>query len=136
MSTTKNLWGELPLAEVTRTPATILREQATQLTELTKGLLEGEVTSGKIENNPRMPLFHRLSIIAPAMDNYKYIVMDIYHNIIFYPVLVVDMAVHANNTECENELEFLSAIEKILSSASVHKAVAALLSQSVSEQIA
>lgn len=51
MSTTKNLWGELPLAEVIRTPAIILREQATLLTEMTTGVLEGEVISGKDHRN-------------------------------------------------------------------------------------
>lgn len=128
MSTTKNLWGELPLAEVIRTPATILREQATLLTEMTKGILEGEITSGRTQNK----LYHRLSIVAPSLDGYSYSILYATHNIITYPCTVLD---EADNTiaECDNEQEFISVIEKILSSATVHKIVSALLSQSKAE---
>lgn len=128
MSTTKNLWGELPLAEVIRTPATILREQATLLTEMTNGVLEGEVASGRTRNK----LYHRLNIIAPSLDGYSYSILYVTHNVITYPCTVLG---EADNTidECDSEQGFVSVVEKILSSATVHKAVSALLAQSKSE---
>jgi hypothetical protein len=43
MTSKKNLWGELPKPETIRTPYTILKEQASILSEITNGLLIGEV---------------------------------------------------------------------------------------------
>lgn len=39
----KNLWGDLGLDEVIRTPVDVLKEQATLLGTLTNGILHGEV---------------------------------------------------------------------------------------------
>jgi hypothetical protein len=43
MDTRKNLWGDIPNADELRTPYTLLKEQASLLTELTRGLLIGEI---------------------------------------------------------------------------------------------
>lgn len=43
MDTRKNLWGDIPNADELRTPYTLLKEQASLLIELTKGLLIGEI---------------------------------------------------------------------------------------------
>jgi len=134
MSTIQNLWGELPLAEAIRTPASILQEQANQLTELTKGILEGEVTKGKSQLTTRKnkPFIVRFNIIAPALDNYRYAVMRVYHDIVLYPLAVVDQ-VNGLEYECEDEDNFINVVAQILSSTAVHKAIAALLSQSKSD---
>ncbi len=129
MSTTKNLWGELPLAEAIRTPAIILREQATQLNDLTKGLLEGEVVSGKTSNSK---LYHKLNIVAPSLDGYKYAILYVTHGVIAYPCDVLDETSRMGY-KCEDEQYFVEVVAKILSSAPVHKAVSALLAQSKSE---
>jgi hypothetical protein len=134
MSTVKNLWGELPLGKVVRTPAIILREQAAQLTELTKGLLEGEVISQKSDSK-QLPFFSRLLIVAPALDGYKFVIMDTYHDLMLYPVSVDDR-VTGIEYECEDEDSFIRVVGSILSSDAVHTAIAALLSQSTSEQVA
>ena len=39
----KNLWGKISGADDIVTPTQILKEQASQLTDLTKGILEGQV---------------------------------------------------------------------------------------------
>lgn len=130
MSTTKNLWGELPLTEVLRTPAVILREQATLLTEMTNGLLEGEVVSWKVESEN--PFCLRLSIIAPALDGYRFSVLDSYHSILLYPIIVYDKVIDRRFV-CENESNFLDVVQHILSSKNVHAAITSLISQSKSE---
>ncbi|GEM_PF-572065 len=43
MDTRKNLWGDIPHTDDLRTPYTLLKEQASLLIELTKGLLIGEI---------------------------------------------------------------------------------------------
>jgi hypothetical protein len=43
MDTRKNLWGDIPNADELRTPYTLLKEQASLLTELTRGLLIGAI---------------------------------------------------------------------------------------------
>lgn len=43
MMKTKNLWGTLPDLETSRTPHTVLLEQAALLRDMTNGLLIGKV---------------------------------------------------------------------------------------------
>lgn len=133
MSTVQSLWGELPLGKVVRTPAVILREQANQLTELTKGLLEGVVISQKSKST--LPFSSRLLIVAPALDGYKFVVMEAYHDLMLYPVIVEDRTDNGQY-ECDDEEAFVSVVASILSSKAVHTAIASLLSQSSSEQVA
>lgn len=134
MSTVQNLWGELPLADVSRTPAAILREQATQLTSMTNGILEGNVSTGKsqVVSRKNTPFVVRLNIIVPTLENYIYGVIRCYHSVLLYPVSVIDLT---NDKEflCDDEEVFIETIGNILSSASVHKAISALLAQSKSE---
>ena len=132
MNTLKNLWGELPLAIITRTPVVILREQANQLTELTNGLLEGEVTTHKVSGEK--PFFCQLSIVAPALDGYRALVAYIMHSVTLYPVTLVDEINPVGFYECKDEDTFIAAIGEVLSSPGVHKLISALLSQSKSEE--
>ena len=132
MNTPKNLWGELPLAIITRTPVVILREQANQLTELTNGLLEGEVTTHELSGEK--PFFYKLNIVAPALDGYRALVAFIMHSITLYPVILVDEINPNKSYECKDEDVFIAAIGEVLSSPGVHKLISALLSQSKSEE--
>jgi hypothetical protein len=68
-------------------PVNILREQASALTERTKGLLEGLVQSFK-PNRPDEDFHHTLSIVAPALDNYQHTLLWVYHGISGYPARV------------------------------------------------
>lgn len=132
MSNIGNLWGELPLAEIFRTPIVILREQAAQLTELTNGLLVGQVDSFTSKARPKTPFASRLSIVVPALESYQFQIIRIYHNIMLYPLHVFDV-VNEIEYDCDDEQQFLEVVGRTLSSKAVHKAIAALLSQSKSE---
>lgn len=133
MNAPKNLWGELPLAEVIRTPVVILREQANQLTELTNGILQGDVQSVNISSNNK-PFFLRLNIIAPALEGYIMSILAVQHTIMLYPLSLSD-DINGVAYQCSNESEFTATVAEVLSSSAVHKVVAALLSQSRSEQV-
>lgn len=128
MSAVTNLWGELPAVEAIRLPVVILREQADKLTELTSGLLKGEVPTSKTFDG----LKHHLLITAPRLDNYSFSVLSITHGVIVYPVFVQDI-VNEKSYRCGSEEEFIIIISKILSSSGVHETIRALLAQSQAE---
>jgi hypothetical protein len=149
MTSKKNLWGELPNPETIRTPYTILKEQASILSEITNGLLIGEVI-----NSQKDKFFVKiLRIKAPALNNYTYSVVEVQHTIKLYPVFVKNLTSDpiTNATDfiqsltvdlkgsgfLENqgykkyssEEEFENALGQILSSKGVKHAISALLAQ-------
>jgi hypothetical protein len=140
MSGKKNLWGELPNSENVRTPYTLLKEQASLLTEITKGLLIGEVklspevdalskftTSIIGEQNQSFVAFLRIKV--PSLNNYTYSVVKIQYPIKLYPVLVKSLVVDNFQIECLSEEEFENAVGQILSSQEVKEVISALLAQ-------
>ena len=149
MTNKKNLWGELPKPETIRTPYTILKEQASILSEITNGLLLGEVI-----NNQKDKFFVLiLRIKAPSLNNYTYSVVEVQHSIKLYPAFVKNLTSDpiTNATDFINSLrvdlrhsglleeqgykkysseeEFEKALGQILSSREVKQVISALLAQ-------
>jgi riboflavin biosynthesis pyrimidine reductase len=122
---TENLWGDIPTSSDIKPPVTILREQATILSEATNKILIGDVTVSK--DGPQVT--SRLFIEAPALDNYVYVVLSVKHDIMLYPLKVVDVATGVLY-QCEDEEQYRAALKLILSSPRVHKVVASLIAQS------
>jgi hypothetical protein len=140
MLSNKNLWGELPKSENIRTPYTILKEQASLLTEITKGLLIGEVKlssevdalskfASSIIGEQSQSFVAFLRIKAPSLNNYTYSVVKIQYPIKLYPVLVKSLVVENFQSECSSEEEFENALGQILSSQEVKQVISALLAQ-------
>jgi hypothetical protein len=137
MASKKNLWGELPSSETQRTPYTILKEQASMLTEITNGLLVGEVKrSSEVDAFSEFTLGKQsqsfvayLRIQVPSLNNYTYSVVRIQYPIRLYPVLVKSLAVEDFHRECSSEEEFENALGQILSSQEVKQVISALLTQ-------
>jgi hypothetical protein len=154
MTSNKNLWGDLPSIETIRTPYTLLKEQASILTEITKGLLIGEV----IHNQKDKLFVLILRIKAPSLNNYSYSVLEVQYPINLYPVFVKNFAsVNFNSVEknlmntannplmslvdyggwlenqgyskCSSEEEFENTLGQILSSQEVKRVISALLAQ-------
>ncbi|HVM51020.1 MAG TPA: hypothetical protein VMU04_23530 [Candidatus Acidoferrum sp.] len=120
----ENLWGELPVSEVKRTPVQILKEQASLLTQMTRSVLVGFV--GQMESAG--DLRYALDIRAPALNNYTARIVLVIHPITLYPLSLV---VPSGGTQtCQNEAAFVEALKARLQSESVRKLVAALLVQS------
>jgi hypothetical protein len=149
MTSKKNLWGELPNPETIRTPYTILKEQASILSEITNGLLIGEV----INNQKDKYFVNILRIKAPSLNNYTYSVVEVQHLIQLYPVFVKNltsepitkatdlidslrfdvripgMLEDQGYEKYSSEEEFEKALGQILSSQGVKKVISALLAQ-------
>jgi hypothetical protein len=126
----KNLWGDVTSAAPVRTPTTILKEQATALTEMTKGTLFGKVNvSTDLEGGFEI----LLSIIAPAINNYTFEVVLVEHGIELYPAKMVaawDRFKPGKEVKCKNEDELTDALGRILGSDQVTRVIMSLISQS------
>lgn len=120
----KNLWGEIPVESTIKTPVTILREQATILSDKTSKLLLGEVKQLPF---PEDIFAYELRVVAPALSNYSYSILSIYHDIKLYPL---ELMSSGRSINCHDEDAFYSALEMELSSERVHKVIVSLLSQS------
>jgi hypothetical protein len=121
----KNLWGELP-TKLLRTPATVLKEQASLLAEATAGTLLGIVQTFKSDLGN---LTHRLSVRVPALSNYEVSILEIRHQITLYPCRVIDRHGDADAQDVNDEGELDGALEAILCSMRVRQLILALLSQ-------
>jgi hypothetical protein len=94
---------------------------------MTKGVLEGYVSTSKSGQS----LTHTLAIIAPALNQYIFLVLTVNHRLEVYPATVRnEMA--GEDREVQNEEQLTAAVREILSSERVKSVVAGLLSQSVS----
>ncbi len=71
--TIPSLWPE-SIKQTVLTPLAILRTQANALRQVTKGVLEGEVSSVEAENQVE----HQLDVIAPALD-YRHRILSVRH---------------------------------------------------------
>jgi hypothetical protein len=124
----KNLWGQLPSADEVRSPGQILKEQASMLTKLTNGVLEGAVRMHQLRGD----FILTFKIIAPALDNYEYSVLHVGHKVELYP-LRVQPSWDVNGleaVECENEDEFEEALTQIFGDARVRGVITSLIAQS------
>jgi hypothetical protein len=127
----EDLWGDISVEKEIKLPVTILKEQATLLGEKTNKILEAIVNSVNLSS--RDSVGYSLNIIAPALSNYKYKVLNITHPaILIYPVTIVYQRENGNSigASCRDEIEFNEKLKEILSSEIVHKVIVALISQS------
>ncbi len=126
---------------ITRTPYTILKAQASKLTEKTNSLLIGEAKSspqiaypgrrevGVDPDSQQTQLFVAyLQIKVPSLNNYTYSVLKIQYPFPdFYPVLVTSFAAAEDREcECKSEAEYENALGKILSSSDVKRVISSL----------
>jgi hypothetical protein len=120
----KNLWGELPKNAEVRTPFLILKEQASILTQMTNGLLIGEV----IRVQSRDPEFWViLRIKVPALNSYTYSVVEVRYPPHIYPLTVIDLNGSGSPVKCSSEEEFEAILSQILSSDPVKRVISTLL---------
>lgn len=135
MMTIQSLWGELPAVQDTRTPKMILTEQAQALSDATKHILVGSVSTKGTDND----IVSHLSIVAPFLNNYRVSVLRTSQSVSeVYPVDVIDLInkinygqrLESTNYSCNNEEEFNTALRKILQSDKVHRIITNLLTQS------
>lgn len=83
-ATIPSLWPEDIKVDVLQ-PLYILKSQASKIGELTKGILEAEVTSVTGSDDF---VVHRLDLIAPNLDGRRYRVLAATHRADLYPVVL------------------------------------------------
>ena len=126
--TSDNLWGDLPEVEDLRTPASILKEQATRLTEMTAGALRGKTTYLQLAGG-KFNL--ELRIVAQPLQGYEYTVAKITHPIEQYPLTITaDLGgERVWRASCTDEAEFVAALREVLTADKTRAVIASLLAQ-------
>ena len=132
-ATIPDLWpNDLAVANVL-TPLAIMRYQAGQLLQKTKGLLEAEVESGS--NKERT--IHAFEIVAPALGRYRYRLFTASHRPdLVYPVRVnapfqfVYGRASVSEIDVPSQDELFSAIGAILNATQARSVIQSLIAQS------
>jgi len=139
----RNLWPtDIEVTSVTP-PVTILGQQATMLGNMTKNIILGDVKARESEEYDFSYIFY---IVAPALNNYRYKLLTIYHNIDLYPVTIqveedifnevpksITRAIGEripNSIFAKSEEQFTEVLKAIFNSSKAKKVISALLAQS------
>lgn len=118
----KNLWPQdIKFVDEEESPATILREQAAILGDMTKHLVTASVVSTTIQNK----FSHSFLIISEELD-YSYKLFICMHGLDYYPILFdidsdilekyfPNIKTSENTVVARSQDEYLSILEKIFS---------------------
>lgn len=128
---TQNLWPDFAI-EATRSPKTILKEQAGYLMAKTKNVLSASVVTS--QNNDK--LTHDFYVVAPALKNYRYKLFSVEQGVRLYPVSIQWDADDAIPWEWQqdpimNEAKLTETLQKIFTAQSTAEIITSLISQSV-----
>jgi len=130
----RNLWPEDIAVNEVVAPVAILKDQASLLGERTKNLVEGRVTQR--EHHFHEPDFvYDFYLVAPALNNYRYRLFSISHDVQFYPLAIEEGGVSDLNGrdsqfQVSNEEEFLEALATMFSSERTKGIISSLIAQS------
>jgi hypothetical protein len=116
-----NLWGDLPPADAILAPLSILRHQAGLLSDMTQGMLIGEVKTTTGEQ-----ISHVLIVRVPAMGNYSIKLVYASHGPTLYPVEMFNPQ-DSILFRCDDESSFKAKLGDILTSSSSKKLIQGLL---------
>jgi hypothetical protein len=108
-------------------PVAILRGQAAALAERTKGLVTAEVRNWS-EDPGRF--CYAFELIAPALDDYRYRLFTIDHDINLYPVELRAPVIRPETYRAANPEEFAAVLKEVLSRDETLRVVRSLIAQS------
>jgi hypothetical protein len=120
----ESFWA-VPDVATMRTPLTILREQATALTEQTNGLIVGRVEAKQQQNGN---LSISLEAVVPALNEYSIRILNYEQPITLYPGDVRGIGISVFET-VENEEDFIIVVREVLSSQTIKNILTSLMSQ-------
>jgi hypothetical protein len=120
----ESFWA-VPDVATLRTPLSILREQATALTEQTNGLLVGQVETNQLSDGN---LQFKLEVVVPALNDYRVRILRYLQPITLYPGNLTGMGIGAF-VEINNEEDFVISVRNALSSQTVKNILSSLISQ-------
>jgi len=126
----RNLWPDDIAVSSVVPPVAILREQATALANKTRGLIQGEVRQLVPSPDIRAaaPFNYAFRIVAPALGNYRYDLLSVYHDHHLYP-LKVTYHPTGQDYQAESEDGFLDALRACFSTEETKRIISALLAQ-------
>jgi hypothetical protein len=120
----ESFWA-VPDVTTMRTPLTILREQATALTEQTNGLIVGQVET-KQQTDEKLSI--QLEATVPALNDYRLRILNYEQPIGLYPGRLTGIGISFFET-VNNEDEFVIDVKKALSSQAIKNILTSLMSQ-------
>lgn len=121
----QDMWGDFQVQSL-RVPVQLLREQAAALGPRTKNLVVAEVSTSTRRDEFR----HGLELVVPALDDYRYHLLSLAHDIHLYPLFLEydgDVELSARNISSEDELN--QALHRALSSEKTKRIINSLISQ-------
>jgi hypothetical protein len=125
------LWPEDAVAVDVVPPIAILKTQASQLTQMTRGLLEGEVST---VGGDQGQVLHQLDVIAPALASYRHRLLTVSHpRDQVYPAAIQIEAGWSGGSSATQE-EFLNDLRLALGSKHVRSLLQSLIARSNQEQ--
>jgi hypothetical protein len=126
MTNSENLWPTFEPSEIV-SPKTLMVEQANFLSESTKNVILGQVSS-KDSQSTNNQIIHSFVIIAPALNNYRFILFEVSYGIYLYPLVLYYQQA---SIQIENEEQFKDKMKEIFNSDITRRIVTSLYSQSV-----
>jgi hypothetical protein len=126
-STVYSLWSP-EIKPIVQSPFMILQTQAEALTQITNGILQGDVT--KTWNDDGSKAILSLDILVPSLGYYRHGVMTvIHHTEQIYPVEVSAACLGQTVVEAPTEEEFRKLVEKVLRSREVTSVAQSLIAR-------
>ncbi len=147
-----DLWPSDLATTTTRSPLTVLKEQASLLGLKTRNIVKagvrrfqaippppsiGYLTTAKSVPRPDEPFQYAFYLQAPALDNYTYRLFSAAYDVNLYPVRVLvdediaaEMVAGSDEHFANSEEDFKQLLSRILGSQKTRKVINALLSQS------
>lgn len=115
----------IPNIEELKTPILMLKEQASELTDATDGILVGHVAASTAANDA---LNIELIIKVPALGGYQYTVLTYEQPITIYPGRIYSPALNSIY-RINDDAAFISALKDVIQSPQISQVVKGLLSQ-------
>lgn len=123
----EDLWPESFGSLEVETPLQILRKQASLVGTKTGNILVGHVSKTVDEDGDFRLSFY---LVAPALDNYRYKLLSVWHGIGFYPVNILGVT---PRLRCKNAEEFKKYLRSNFASEETLNIIRSLIVQSSSE---
>lgn len=134
-----NLWSEKDIKVEVLSPIAILQTQAANLEQMTKGLIETEIT---VTTTARGETFYQLDVIAPVLGGYRHRLFAISHQKdMVYPVrfildanlsseLIKSLGANKWTDVVGTEDKFITGLMHLLQSNSVNAIIQSLIARS------
>ena len=135
-----SLWPDDLPADTQKPPRVLMLEQALHLRKQTNSVLTADVIKRTVTHPDPVTFNYSFVLIAPALGNYTFSLINFDHPVELYPVkVIVDEEMKASLPElfpkertvmARDEEEFLEIVSRIFSSERTRKIIRGLLSQS------